>query len=95
MSIIEETPNRCTILDPSNLDNLASHQEPSDDDEILNLDRIPYNARSIQQVSSDKERLQFFVRNNASIVVELPTDAKLLDNQLETIESEDSLFRYD
>jgi len=48
MSIIGETPNQYAILYPNNLDNFDPHPEPFDDDELPNLVRIPYNARSIQ-----------------------------------------------
>ena len=48
MSIIGETPHRYVVIDPSHLDNIVPPFESSDDIDILELDRIPPYARSIQ-----------------------------------------------
>jgi len=45
-------------------------------------------------VLSNKERIQFFIHNNTFIIVELLTNANLLDNHSKAVESEDSLFLY-
>lgn len=53
MAIIGETPSRYVTKDPSN--NMSNQFESFDGEEILELDKIPFYARSIQQVLSDKE----------------------------------------
>ena len=57
MAIIGETPLRYVTMDPSNFDNVANQFDSSNGDKILELDKIPYYARSIKQVLSDKEKL--------------------------------------
>lgn len=48
MSIIGETLHKYAILDPNDLDNIAPPFESFNDIDILELDRIPPYAHSIQ-----------------------------------------------
>jgi len=59
MDIIDETPKRYAIIDTSNFDNISNYLKSSiDEDEIPKLDRIPCYTQSIQQVLSDKNKLE-------------------------------------
>lgn len=48
MDIIGKNPSRYVTMDPSNFNNVSNQSKSYDGEEILELDRIPCYARSIQ-----------------------------------------------
>lgn len=94
IDIIGETPPRYVTMDPSNYDNVSNQSESFDGEEIPKLDKIPCYARSIQQVLSNKEKLDFSLTNNTPLVIEILTNYDLIKKQY-IARFEDSLFSYE
>lgn len=86
--------NHYTLNNPSNFDDTSPHFDSFDGDDILEIDKIPPYAHSIQQVLVDPQKLYFFLINNAPLVVELLIDANFLNNHSKVAKSKDSLFVY-
>lgn len=96
MDIIDETYKMYAIIDPLNFDNMSNHSKSYDGEgEILELDRISCYAQYIQQVLSDKNKLKYFLTNNAPHVINILTSYDLIEEYSMVAEFEDSLFTYE
>lgn len=95
MDITGETPHMYANIDPTNFNNMSNLSKSSDGEEILKLYRIPCYARPIQQVLSDRKKLEYFLTNNTSLMIDLLTSYDLIKEQSTAIGSEDNLFTYE
>lgn len=95
ITIIGETPNRYITIDPYDFDNMSNQFESSNDKEIIELDRIPCYVRSIQQVLSNRHKLEYFLMHNTPLLIDVLTSYDLIKGQSTATESKDSLFTYE
>jgi len=59
---------------------LNSHENTSDDNaKIEELDRISNHIRSIKELLSDREKLEYFLTHNIETVIDILTNYELLE----------------
>jgi len=100
MDIIGETPNRfIPNVDQYEFEivilNIRDNDFDESNDEILELDIIPIHVRSIQEVLSDRQRLEYFLTHDAEIFIDIITTYELLEEKYIALESLDSVFSYE
>lgn len=93
MDIFGETPHRFAKFENVSLNNTTNSFD--DANEILEVDRIPPHVRSIQELLSNKEKLEYYITHNAPIVIDILTNYELIKEQYVTLDSLDSLFSYE
>jgi len=76
MDIIGETPNRFgTNFDQYKFEIVSLNGHSNEiNGEILELDRIPINVRSIQGVLFDRQKLEYFLTHNAETIIDILTN---------------------
>lgn len=74
---------------------LCKTKSSKDGDKILELDRIPYYAQSIQQVLSYRIKLKYFLTHNVPLVIDILTSYDLIKAPSTATRFEYSLFTYE
>jgi len=59
---------------------LGSHSDTSNSDaKIKELDRIPIHVKSIKELPSNKEKLEYYLTNNSTKIIDILTNYELLE----------------
>jgi len=82
MDIIDETPHRFDMnIEHSEFEyvSLNSHEYAFDNVKIEKLNRIPNHIRSIHELLSNREKLEYFLTHNAETIIDILKNYELLE----------------
>lgn len=75
---------------------MITYSDASNSDaKIEELDKIPSHVRSIKELLSNNEKLEYYLANNIEEVIYILTNYELLEESTTTLHSSDSLFSYE
>jgi len=96
LDTIDGILKRYATIDPYKFENMTTHSNYSNrEDEIPKLDRIPCYARSFQEVLYDRQKYEYYLTNNALLVINILTSYELIKELFMVAELKDSLFLYE
>lgn len=98
MDIIGQTSHKLNMsINDFDFDyiSLGSHSDTYNNAKIEELDKIPTHIRSIKELLSNNEKLEYYLTNNAEIVIDVMINYELLEEDSSTLQSSDSLFSYE